>query len=34
MRRGKKIPENGTKIIFWSFSTGSLGEKGYKGVHT
>jgi hypothetical protein len=24
MRRGKKTPENSTKIIFGSFSTGSL----------
>jgi hypothetical protein len=25
--RGKKTPENSTKIAFWSFSTGSLGER-------
>jgi hypothetical protein len=27
MRKGKKTPENGAKILFWSYSTGSLSIK-------
>jgi hypothetical protein len=32
MRRGKKTPENGTKILFWSYSTSSLVVKDRKNI--
>jgi hypothetical protein len=34
MRRGKKTPENSTKIVWHNFSTGSLAKEDRKNIAT